>query len=188
MSIRKDKRRSFINFILITFTIVFLNAIGVSYAYYAGGLQISTSITTGNLDVSFDDGSKKKDLGIITITKPKYNQTDNNEDNVTDSDMDVKTGSNEINSYGYEYAIINNSSLPIKAPVVNKTSLPIESPEVNNRFIPNKTAEIDSEETISALYENQRIKLDLSEYLEKSPGAYKFNVQIIFDQLNNRIK
>jgi len=180
MSIKKRKTRSLMNFILFTSTIVVLNVIGVSYAYYTDSLQIITSVTTGNLDVSFDGGSKKDlDLGVITIVKDNITSSTS----TTDSAINVDSASTAGSAITADSNTVNNTisstNLSSDYEVVNKSSIPIKPSIASSRT--------NNDVIASFIYENQeikKVKLDLVEYLTKNPGEYDFDVQIIFDQFN----
>ena len=107
MARKKRNKGSIAKAIIVLVSITLLNIYGISYAYWNNNLQIATSISTGNMDVQFNNADSVCDFETIQ----------------GEGALKARIGADEIIVEGevssdykgvLDYSVINTGSIPAK--------------------------------------------------------------------------
>lgn len=102
---RKRKKRSLIGqTIMLVSTILTLNLIGVSYAYWENGFEINTSISTGNINPHFSNNY------MALSARDNIHVNFDNNHNIMNISGVVKPGFTGVVYYGIQ----NDGTIPVK--------------------------------------------------------------------------
>ena len=166
MSRKYVKRSKFRNEIVMILPIIFLNSLGISYAFWNDGLKLSSTINTGSIKPVFSD----------TFTLEDINGNGNLTVRVEDESTIIIEG--EINQ-GYNaalnYGVINKGSIPIKFTQQKETKtdgLNLQLNQQSSILMPNES------------FPSQDINTKLQIQAGKE-GNYSFNTDLFFEQCTN---
>ncbi|UWG98621.1 hypothetical protein LPY66_07470 [Dehalobacter sp. DCM] len=178
MAYKTQKRHSFVRTFVFITCIFTLGLSGVSYAYWTNGLEITTKVGTGSLDVSFcdpaSDNKEAEENGGLQVT--------------FDQDKTTMTIAGNVDP-GFlgtvEYEFANNGSIPVKLAQASETS----------DIIQNQLSFVEGNQVVSLgdggylLKQNGSgtgtIQIEIAESTgseEESSTTYQFEMKIPYDQ------
>ena len=178
-------------------SIAILNLMGVSYAYWDNGLNVATTVHTGNMDIVFGDqrtlmrfaedkglNIAYEDEGRTMVVEGTVDANNNPVTTVTEDATDteiVTTTTTTMRDYKgtLDFNIANNSIIPAELSSPGKRDINGERGSCTvelNRHLP---GELGPEESYASFGEDPQLQINAGE------GAHEFEVEFLFRQKGN---
>lgn len=133
MARRRRKKRYIEKYTILIGSIVLLNLVGVSYGYWSEGLQLTTSISTGKLDVEFkdvvfdesDEDTRTVLSGLLEIDE---NLKINNKGNSIEIEGKIPQEYDK-RKVQLKYSLHNNGTIPAKNKMGEQIIIPVGDTE-----------------------------------------------------------